>query len=124
MEQLGRRKDLDQVWWLCGDKTTLKAVQREAARRDYWLAPQRHFFILLDDFLSAKGGKADLTDPEGRAFSIDADAPTLLPRQPEPEPEPEAPPQPATFYPVRQPRVEAVPEPAPAPISPLRNPAR
>jgi hypothetical protein len=118
MEQLGRRKDLDQVWWLCGDSTTLKAVQREARRRDYWLAPQRHFFILLDDFLSAKGGKADLTDPEGRPFSIDADAPTLLPRQPEPEPEPEAPPQPATFYPVRQPRVEAVPEPAPAPIPP------
>lgn len=96
--------------------TTLKAVQREAGRRDYWLAPQRHFFILLDDFLAAKGGKAYLTDPEGHAFSIDADAPTLLPRQPEPEPEPETQPNPVTFYPVRQARVEASPEPEPAPI--------
>lgn len=116
MEQLGRRKDLDQVWWLCGDSTTLRAVQREAKRRDYWLAPQRHFFILLEDFLAAKGGKAYLTDPEGQAFSIDADAPTLFPRQPEPEPEPEAPPNPVTFYPERQPRAEAAPEPEPAPI--------
>ncbi len=116
MEQLGRRKDLGQVWWLCGDATTMKAVQREARRRDYWLAPQRHFFILLDDFLAAKDGKAYLTDPEGQAYTIDATNPTILPRQPEPEPEPEAPPQPVTFYPVRQPRVEATPEPEPAPI--------
>lgn len=114
MEQLGRRKDLDQVWWLCGDSTTLKAVQREARRRDYWLAPQRHFFILLEDFLAAKGGKTYLTDPEGQAFSIDAVAPTLLPRQPEPEPEPEAPPKPVVFYPVRE-QPQAVPEPEPAP---------
>jgi len=114
MEQLGRRKDLDQVWWLCGDSTTLKAVRREANRRDYWLSPQRHFFILLEDFLAAKGGKADLTDSEGRAFSIDADAPTLLPRQPEPEPE--APPTPVAFYPVREPQPQATPEPEPASI--------
>jgi len=116
MEQLGRRKDLGQVWWLCGDMTTLKAVRREVQRRDYWLSPQRHFFILLEEFLAAKGGKTDLTDPAGRTFSIDAAAPTLLPRQPEPEPEPEAPSQPVTFYPVRQPRVEAAPKPEPAPI--------
>lgn len=116
MEQLGRRKDLGQVWWLCGDMTTLKAVRREVKRRDYWLSPQRHFFILLEEFLAAKGGKADLTDSDDRAFSINADAPTLLPRQPEPEPEPEAPPQPVTFYPVRQPRADATPEPEPAPI--------
>ncbi len=115
MEQLGRRKDLGQVWWLCGDSTTLRAVQRETRRRGYWLAPQRHFFILLDDFLAAKGGKASLTDSEGRAFSIDADAPTLLPRQPEPEPEPEAPPS-GTFYPVRPPQAEVAPEPEPAPV--------
>ncbi|MBI5246205.1 MAG: hypothetical protein HY923_03425 [Elusimicrobia bacterium] len=112
MEQLGHRKDLDQVWWLCGDQTTLKAVQREANRRDYWLAPQRHFFILLDDFLAAKDGKAYLTDPEGQAYTIDAAKPTLLPRQPEPEPE--APVAPVTFYPVRLPadapaRTEHVP---------------
>jgi len=116
MEQFGRRKDLGQVWWLCGDSTTLKAVQREARRRDYWLAPQRHFFILLDDFLAAKGGKAYFTDPEGQAFSIDTNAPTLLPRQPEPEPEPAVPPTPVTFYPVREPQPQIAPEPVPAPI--------
>lgn len=115
MEQLGRRKDLDQVWWLCGDSTTLRAVQREARRRDYWLAPQRHFFILLEDFLAAKGGKAYLMDPEGQAFSIHADTPTLLPRRPQPEPEPEAPPKPATFYPVRE-QPQAIPKPEHAPI--------
>jgi len=129
MEQLGRRKDLDQVWWLCGDSTTLRAVQREAKRRDYWLAPQRHLFILLEDFLTAKGGKAYLTDPEGQAFSIDADAPTLLPRQPEPEPEPEAPSKPVVFYPIREqplviPEPEHAPIPAPEPNSMMRTLAR
>lgn len=101
MEQLGRRKDLDQVWWLCGDATTMKAVQREAERRGYWLAPQRHFFILLNDFLAAKGGKAYLTDPEGQAYTIDPTNPTLLPRPAEPAPVPEASAAPVTFYPVR-----------------------
>ncbi len=114
MEQLGRRKDLDQVWWLCGDSTTLKAVRREAERRDYWLSPQRHFFILLDDFLAAKD-KAVLMDARGQAVTIDADKPTLLPRQPEPEPEASS--KPAAFYPVRPPQAVA-PEPEPAPIPP------
>lgn len=114
MEQLGRRKDLDQVWWLCGDSTTLKAVRREAERRDYWLSPQRHFFILFDDFLAAKD-KAVLMDVRNQAVTIDAAKPTLLPR--EPEPEPEAPPKPAAFYPVCPPQAVA-PEPEPAPITP------
>ncbi|UPT75889.1 MAG: replication-relaxation family protein [Elusimicrobiota bacterium] len=122
MEQLGRRKDLDQVWWLCGDTTTLKAVRREVQRRDYWLAPQRHFFILFEEFLAAKG-KAELMDPEGQAFTIDAAKPTLLPRQAEAEPEPRTPAEPVAFYSAPPPpqaeaaiRPESVPPRAVAPV--------
>jgi hypothetical protein len=116
MEQLGRRKDLEQVWWLCGDTTTLKAVRREVQRRDYWLAPQRHFFILFDEFLAAKG-KAELMDPEGQAFTIDAAKPTLLPRQAEAAPEPRTPAEPVAFYSAHPapPQAEADPRPEPVP---------
>lgn len=125
MEQLGRRKDLDQVWWLCGDATTLKAVRREAARRDYWLAPQRHFFILFDEFLAAKG-KAELMDTQGQAFTIDAAKPTLLPRQPQREPEAHLPPKPAASQaPVSAPTAKAEPAlPSKFPMTPIPEPSR
>lgn len=131
-EQLGRR-ELDQVWWLCGDKTILKAMRREVLGRR-WLAPQRHFFCLLEDFLAAKN-KAELMEPGGALLSIDADKPTLLTRESEPprlEPEPPSPPKLAVAFtpPPQEAQAEAIPEPEPAPIpspesSPmLRNLAR
>ncbi len=83
--QLGRRK-LDQVWWICGDETILRALRREVLHRPS-LKPQRHFFILLTDFLAAKE-KAELMEPTGALLSIDPAKPTLLPSQPEPPPRP------------------------------------
>ncbi len=122
-EQLGRR-ELHQVWWVCGDKTIFKAMRREVLGRR-WLAPQRHFFCLLEDFLAAKN-KAELMEPGGALLSIDADKPTLLTRAPEPprsEPEPIPPPKPAVaFAPTHyETQAAAVLKPKPAPL-PKPNP--
>ena len=123
-EQLGRR-ELHQVWWVCGDKTVLKAMRRAVLDRR-WLEPQRHLFVLLEDFLAAKG-KAELMDAGGRLLSIDPDKPTLLPREPEPsrpEDEPTSPSGAAvsdTFPPGQssacesEAQAETTPEPEPAP---------
>ena len=116
-EQLGRR-ELHQVWWVCGDKTILKAMRREVLGRR-WLAPQRHFFCLIEDFLAAKN-KAELMEPGGALLSIDADKPTLLTREPEPprpEPEPPSPPKPTVAFASapQEAQAEATPEPKPVP---------
>jgi hypothetical protein len=121
-QQLHRRRDLDQVWWICGDENVRRGLRREVLHRP-GLAPQRHFFALLGEFLAARD-KAEMMEPRGTLLSIDPDKPTLLPRPPEPPPAP----SPAlslltTPQPVEAARAEAPkpPEPArPAPMAPAR----
>ena len=107
--QLGRQK-LDQVWWICGDETILRALRRKVLNRPR-LKPQRHFFVLLTDFLAAKD-KAELMEPDGALLSIDPAKPTLLPPQPELPP----PPRPLEVA-ISRPAVEPPME--PRPISPV-----
>ncbi|MDE2491455.1 MAG: hypothetical protein KGM24_11435 [Elusimicrobia bacterium] len=85
-EQLGRR-DLDQVWWVCGDQTVLRSMHREVVDRCL-IGPQRHYFVLLDDFLAAKG-RGELMEAGGRLLSIDPEKPTLPTSEPERPPPPE-----------------------------------
>lgn len=93
-KQFSRRK-LAQVWWLCGDETIIRALRRQVMDRRRQLEGQRHYFILLEDFLAAKG-KVELMDADGALFSIDADKPTLPTCTPEKPPEPTPlPPKPA-----------------------------
>lgn len=82
--QLKDREDLQQVWWLCADDVTLRAMRAAAARRP-WLAPQRHFFCRLEDFLDRRQPQR-LADPEGAEITIDPLAPTLRARKPESPP--------------------------------------
>ena len=82
--QLKGREDLHQVWWLCGDEVTLRAMRAAAARRP-WLAPQRHFFCRLEDFLDRRQPQR-LADTVGAEVTIDPLAPTLRARKPEPPP--------------------------------------
>jgi hypothetical protein len=92
--QFSRRK-LAQVWWLCGDETTVRALRRQVLDRRHQLGGQRHYFALLEEFLAARG-MAELMDAEGALFSIDPDKPTLPTREPERPPEPSPlPPKPA-----------------------------
>lgn len=84
--QLKDRADLHQVWWLCGDDVTLRAMKSAATRRP-WLAPQRHLFCRLEDFLDRRQPQ-QLADPEGTSFTTDPAAPTLRARNPLPPPSP------------------------------------
>lgn len=85
-KQFSRRK-LAQVWWLCGDETIIRALRRQAMDRRRQLEGQRHYFVLLEEFLAAKG-KVELMDADGALFSIDADKPTLPTCEPQKPPEP------------------------------------
>lgn len=80
--ELARRKDLDQVWWICANAEIRRGMRREVQRR-YIPDSQRHFFCLLPEFLAAKS-YAELMDSKGALFSINPNQPTLLPRPPEP----------------------------------------
>lgn len=113
-QQLSQR-ELDQVWWLCGDKTTLKALRCYAIDHHWRFEAQRHFFCLFDDFVTAKH-QARMVDAGGKEFTIDPEAPTLLPRKPHTPPPPEPTPShsaPATGTAATRPLVLAAP-----PISP------
>jgi hypothetical protein len=85
-EQLARL-ELDQVWWICGDQTVLRALRNQVVDRT-WRHGPRHFFCPIDDFMAAKEQRIELMDAHGQAFSIDPEAPTLMPREAEPEPPP------------------------------------
>ncbi len=113
LRQLGRRNDLDQVWWICADENVRRAMRREVQRR--YLGSQRHFFALMDEFMAAKG-KAELMEPNGTLLAIDPIQPTLLPRPPEPPPRPPAPPPAPAPLPLRMAQAEAPKSPEPAPI--------
>ena len=82
-DQLGRL-GLDQVWWLCGDETIIKALRHQVIERPPLYEAPRHFFCLMDEFLAAKEHRAALIDAGGQEFSIDPAAPTLLPCEPAP----------------------------------------
>jgi hypothetical protein len=105
LRQLKEREDLDQVWWICGDGTILRALKMEVMRR-YWCSKPRHLFCLMDDFLSLKH-QTRLADAEGREFKIDPAEPTLRPT-PAPLPAPRPQPEPLA-------RAEVPPPPQPAP---------
>ena len=119
-EKLSRR-ELDQVWWLCGDETILRALRHQVIDREWRLRGQRHFFCLLDEFLAAKEQRPCLIDAGGQEFTIDPKAPTLVPRLPEPPPAPIA----AEAQPDsddEQPPVQPAPPPPPeAPPDPERT---
>ena len=109
--ELARRRDLDQVWWICADDNLRRAMRREVLR-GYLPPSQRHFFALLGEFLAAKG-KAELMEPNGTLLSIAPDKPTLLPRIPEPPPPPPRPAPPVIAAPVARAEAPRPPEPAP-----------
>jgi len=98
-------RELDQVWWICGDETIRNALRRQLIDRPGRFQVQRHFFCLLEDFLAAKQ-QACLIDAHGQEFIIDPAGATLRPRAPEPPP-----PAPTTLA---KPLVEAPPQHAPA----------
>lgn len=93
-DQLGRL-GLDQVWWLCGDETILKALRHQVIERPPLYEAPRHFFCLMGEFLAAKEHRAALIDAGGQEFSTDPAGPTLLPREPEP-PQPKVETQPVS----------------------------
>ena len=109
LRQLKDRRDLAQVWWVCGSPTILRALKSEVMRR-YWSSTPRHLFCLMDDFLALKH-QTRLTDAEGREFKIDPAEPTLRPMPP-PTPLQAARPQPE---PLPLARAEVPPQPQPAP---------
>lgn len=124
--QFARRK-LAQVWWLCGDETIIRALRRQVLDRRRQLEGQRHYFVLLEDFLAAKG-RVELMDADGALFSIDADKPTLPTAEPERPPEPAPlPPKPAvaeTHAPVWTPVVPVEPPPpSKFPMEPIPLPS-
>lgn len=104
-DQLGRR-GLDQVWWICGDETILKALRHQVIERPLRF-DQRHLFCLLGEFLAVKEHRACLIDAGGQEFTIDPAAPTLSPRRPEPPAAPivAPPPQLAVEAPHHEPTV-------------------
>lgn len=112
--QLKDRADLHQVWWICGDDVTLRAMKTAAARRP-WLASQRHFFCRLEDFLD-KRQPPQLADPAGTSFTIDPAAPTLRARELLP------PPSPPPTIPTVVPAPAAPPAPPPKPAIKLAAP--
>lgn len=81
LRDLKARQDLDQVWWLCGDKTIFRALSRLMSRF-HWIAPQRHFLAGWDEFLEAKH-RVELSDGSGTLYTINPDNSTL-PGKPEP----------------------------------------
>ncbi len=86
---LGQR-DLDQVWWLCGNENIREALIKAAQRRSWELTP-RHFFGMMDELLERRLSLT-LSDIDGTAFTIDparADLPTA-PRLEAPPPQPQA----------------------------------
>ncbi len=113
--QFHRRRDLDQVWWICADENIRRALRREVLN---WpsLEPQRHFLALLHEFLAAKD-KAELMEPRGDLLTIDPAQPTLRPRPPvPPEPPPPASPPASVPKPVVEARAEVPRPPEPAPV--------
>jgi len=128
-DQLGRR-ELDQVWWVCGDATVLRALRHQVMDRSYGWRVQRHFFCLLDDFLAARQHRVCLMDVHGQEFSTDPAGPTLLPREPKPprpvvEARPDLSPQVYVFKPVPAPSVvAAAPAAVEVPWVPPPKPAR
>lgn len=115
-DQLSRR-GLDQVWWLCGDETILKALRHQVIERPWQFDGQRHLFCLLDEFLSTKELRHCFIDAGGQEFTIDPAAPTLLPRNPEPPPPPRSTPA------VPPPQIEGEMEWLPVAPAPATSPA-
>ena len=101
---LSNRRDLDQVWWLCGDETIRRALAGLLAEL-HWVEPQRNYLGSFDE-LSKVGLKLELIDSKGVVFCLDPEKPTLPGRfePPPPPPEPRKVPE----------RAEALPEPEPA----------
>jgi hypothetical protein len=125
-DQLGRL-GLDQVWWLCGDETIIKALRHQVIERPPLYEAPRHFFCLMDEFLAVKEHRAALIDAGGQEFSIDPSGPTLLPREPEPsqpkvETQPVSPQQTYVYQvPVPVQPVVTTPE-VEAPLEPFQEP--
>ncbi|HAZ07369.1 MAG TPA: hypothetical protein DCZ01_02350 [Elusimicrobia bacterium] len=84
-ESFIRRRDLDQVWWVCGNPTIAKAL-------GYWIGrirrhtEQQHFLCTLEEALKTQH-QLGLHDRLGQLYSIAPDNPTL-PEMIEPDPPP------------------------------------
>lgn len=93
------RRDLHEVWWLCGDRTIFRALMGLA---DFlpWLGSQRHRFVMLEEFEKA-GRKLELSDCRGVVRAIDAPE-RVEPELPQYRPEP---PSPAPMPPSRPARL-------------------
>lgn len=110
LRDLSNRRDLNQVWWLCGDETIRRALVGLIAEHS-WIEPQRHYFGMFDDLFKV-GQKLELIDSKGAVYSLDPEKPTL-PGRHEPAPPPAKPVSP----PVPWARAEAPAQPEPAPVA-------
>lgn len=105
LRDLSNRRDLDQVWWLCGDETIRRALLGLITELP-WIEPQRHYLGTFDELFKV-GHKLEMIDSKGAVCSLDPDKPTL-PGRFEPPP---LPPEPRKL----PARAEALPKPEPAP---------
>lgn len=116
LRDLSSRRDLDQVWWLCGDETIRRALLGLIMELP-WIEPQRHYLGSFEELFKV-GHKLEMIDPKGAVYCLDPNKPTLPGRYEPPQepPKPESRMIPAKAEALQQ------PEPSPRPPEPVENP--